>query len=100
MPSFGKRVSVLRQSWSVIERSRTYQYTRALPAPDGHGHDSGSGGQRLADADANGNLIGNSAGLSLSYNALNQTDSITSPGSSAMITGCVSSFCTSGGDWS
>ncbi len=34
--------------------------------------------------DANGNLTGNSAGLSLSYNALNQTASITPPGGSAI----------------
>ncbi len=34
--------------------------------------------------DANGNLTGNSAGLSLSYNALNQTASIAPPGGSAI----------------
>ncbi|CCF85155.1 RHS repeat-associated core domain-containing protein [Nitrolancea hollandica] len=34
--------------------------------------------------DANGNLTGNSAGLSLSYNALNQTASITPPGGTAI----------------
>ncbi|CCF85157.1 RHS repeat-associated core domain-containing protein [Nitrolancea hollandica] len=47
-----------------------------------------SGGTVIGDYqcsyDANGNLTGNSAGLSLSYNALNQTASITPPGGTAI----------------
>ncbi len=43
-----------------------------------------SDGTNTYSYDANGNLTGSSAGLSLSYNSLNQTASITPPGGSAI----------------
>ncbi len=52
-------------------------------------HELTAAGSTTYSYDANGNLTGNSAGLSLSYNALNQTASITPPGGSAIAPGTI-----------